>query len=239
MEGGLAYKPVDEGPVGSFGKPPEGLLAMDVVDYDGNSVPPGELGELITRPAGRDAVLEYFKNPEASARKLRGGWTGGGHVDWRQLVGQGKDLRVFDDEVVAVNGLWTTLPELPDDLDRLNQHCLPELDRRPSIAEDVLVEILAGADAKKKSSRHHRGGRSCRLRDDRWMNPENRASDTGTEPKPRRRMGNAADRSPNKGGMALPANPRVEVIRNERIRESGLFGLDGKIDQRVWWKLFA
>jgi crotonobetaine/carnitine-CoA ligase len=47
---------------------------MDVVDEGGNSMPPGELGELITRPAGREAVLEYFKNPDASARKVRNGW---------------------------------------------------------------------------------------------------------------------------------------------------------------------
>ncbi len=70
MEGGFAYKPVDEGPVGSFGKPPAGLIEMDVVDERGNPVPAGEFGELITRPAGRAAALEYFKNPAASARKV-------------------------------------------------------------------------------------------------------------------------------------------------------------------------
>ena len=74
MEGGFAYKPVGEGPVGSFGKPPEGLLEMEVVDDSANPVPAGEFGELITRPAGGEAVLEYFKNPEASAKKVRDGW---------------------------------------------------------------------------------------------------------------------------------------------------------------------
>jgi acyl-CoA synthetase (AMP-forming)/AMP-acid ligase II len=87
MEGGLAYKPVGKGPVGSFGKPPDGLIEMDVVDEDGNSVPPGQLGELITRPAGRDAALEYFKNPEASARKVRGGWMYTGDMCWRDEDG--------------------------------------------------------------------------------------------------------------------------------------------------------
>jgi acyl-CoA synthetase (AMP-forming)/AMP-acid ligase II len=74
MEGGFAYKPVDEGPVGSFGKPPEGVIEMDVVDEDGRPVPAGEIGELVTRPAGREATLAYFKNPEASATKVRDGW---------------------------------------------------------------------------------------------------------------------------------------------------------------------
>jgi acyl-CoA synthetase (AMP-forming)/AMP-acid ligase II len=74
MEGGFAYKPVDQGPVGSFGKPPEGVLEMDVVDGDGRPVPAGEIGELVTRPAGGEATLAYFKNPDASAKKVSDGW---------------------------------------------------------------------------------------------------------------------------------------------------------------------
>src|SRR5437764_13214144 len=74
MEGGFAYNPVGVGPLGSFGKPPEGLLEMDVVDEDGRTEPPGQVGELILRPAGGEAKLSYYKNPEASARKVRRGW---------------------------------------------------------------------------------------------------------------------------------------------------------------------
>lgn len=74
MEGGFAYNPVGVGPLGSFGKPPEGLLEMDVVDEDGRPEPPGQVGELILRPAGGEAKLTYYKNPEASARKVRRGW---------------------------------------------------------------------------------------------------------------------------------------------------------------------
>jgi crotonobetaine/carnitine-CoA ligase len=74
MEGGFAYNPVGVGPVGSFGKPPEGLLEMDVVGEDGRPVRSRQVGELILRPVGGEARLTYYKNPEASASKVRNGW---------------------------------------------------------------------------------------------------------------------------------------------------------------------
>jgi crotonobetaine/carnitine-CoA ligase len=74
MEGGFACNPVGKGPVGSFGKPPEGLLDMDVVDDDGRPVGPRRVGELVLRPVGGEAKLSYYRNPEASARKVRNGW---------------------------------------------------------------------------------------------------------------------------------------------------------------------
>src|SRR5207245_4268876 len=80
MEGGFAYNPPSVGPVGSFGKPPEGLIEMDVFGEDDRAVPAGQVGELVVRPAGQQAVLEYYKNPEASARKTRGGWMHSGDM---------------------------------------------------------------------------------------------------------------------------------------------------------------
>jgi acyl-CoA synthetase (AMP-forming)/AMP-acid ligase II len=74
MEGGFACNPPGSGPVGSFGKPPEGLLEMDVVDEDGRPLGPRHIGELVVRPAGGAATLTYYKNAEASARKVRHGW---------------------------------------------------------------------------------------------------------------------------------------------------------------------
>jgi acyl-CoA synthetase (AMP-forming)/AMP-acid ligase II len=87
MEGGLAYNPVGVGPVGSFGKPPADLLEMDVVDDSGRSVAPGEVGELISRPSGGRASVRYYRNPEASARKVRGGWLHSGDMVWRDEAG--------------------------------------------------------------------------------------------------------------------------------------------------------
>ena len=87
MEGGFACNPVGVGPVGSFGKPPEGVVEMDVRDDDDRSVGPGELGELIVRPAGGVARLSYFRNPEASARKVRDGWLRTGDMVTRDADG--------------------------------------------------------------------------------------------------------------------------------------------------------
>jgi crotonobetaine/carnitine-CoA ligase len=81
VEGGFAYKPIGEGPVGSFGKPLAAMLEMKIVDDDDNEVPPNELGELVSRPAGgEEAEVEYYKNPEASQSKVRGGWLRSGDI---------------------------------------------------------------------------------------------------------------------------------------------------------------
>ena len=48
-EGAFAYNPVGVGPVGSFGRPPAGLLEMDVLDGDGRVLPAGRVGELALR----------------------------------------------------------------------------------------------------------------------------------------------------------------------------------------------
>lgn len=87
MEGGFAYKPVGAGPVGSFGKPPEGLIDMDVFDQDDRPLPPGVAGELVVRPASQPATLEYYKNPQASAKKIRGGWLHTGDMCWKDEQG--------------------------------------------------------------------------------------------------------------------------------------------------------
>ena len=87
MEGGFACNPPGVGPVGSFGKAPPELLATDVLDADGHSVPPGGRGELVIRPANGPARLTYFKNAEASERKVRGGWLRTGDVVVRDADG--------------------------------------------------------------------------------------------------------------------------------------------------------
>ncbi len=78
--GGMAYKPIGEGPVGSFGKPMPGI-EMRILDAHGNECPPGVIGEICCRLAGGgEAGVEYFGNPEASAKKMRGGWNRSGDM---------------------------------------------------------------------------------------------------------------------------------------------------------------
>lgn len=79
-EGGLAFKPIGTGPVGSFGKLASSFVHR-IVDDEGNDVPKGQPGELLIRAAdGTPSKVEYVNNPEASALKNAGGWLHMGDV---------------------------------------------------------------------------------------------------------------------------------------------------------------
>jgi len=79
-EGGLTLNPPGAGPVGSIGKPPPGLICK-IFDEDDNEVAPGEKGQICFKNAdGSDIEVVYFKNPEASAEKTRGGWFRSGDI---------------------------------------------------------------------------------------------------------------------------------------------------------------
>jgi carnitine-CoA ligase len=79
-EGGLAFKPIGMGPVGSFGKLATRFVHR-IVDDEGVDVPKGQPGELLIRAAdGTPASVEYVNNPEASALKNAGGWLHTGDV---------------------------------------------------------------------------------------------------------------------------------------------------------------
>jgi crotonobetaine/carnitine-CoA ligase len=81
--GGMAYKAVGEGPVGSFGKPMAGL-DMRILDEAGNECSPGVIGEICCRPeGGGEATVEYHENPEASRKKIRDGWNRSGDMGHR------------------------------------------------------------------------------------------------------------------------------------------------------------
>ena len=80
MEGGMTVNPCGVGPVGSCGRVAPGFQAKIVDDY-GREVPPNTPGEIFFRPAdGTPAHVEYFNDPEASAKKTEGGWLHSGDV---------------------------------------------------------------------------------------------------------------------------------------------------------------
>src|SRR3954447_18888067 len=57
--------------LGSAGVPRTGVL-VKVVDESDRELPPGEIGEIVT---SSECVMEgYWRNPEANAETLRGGW---------------------------------------------------------------------------------------------------------------------------------------------------------------------
>ena len=74
VEGGFAYKPIDQGPIGSFGKPIEGVMEAVIVDEKDNEVPPGTTGELLMRAKAAKPEVQYYGKPEDSEAKTRGGW---------------------------------------------------------------------------------------------------------------------------------------------------------------------
>ena len=87
VEGGIAFKPIGAGPIGSFGKPPPGL-EMKILDENDRECPPGVLGEICSRPAtGEAPVVNYFGNPVASSDKTRGGWLRSGDIGHRDEEG--------------------------------------------------------------------------------------------------------------------------------------------------------
>ena len=82
--------------------------------------------------------------------KLDGLGTEAGHDDRRRLGRRVEQPGVLDLVEVApvVDGL--ARPQPADDLDRLLEHRQPHLGWRPAMAEDVLVERLARADAEEE-----------------------------------------------------------------------------------------
>ncbi|MEH6551702.1 MAG: AMP-binding protein [Pseudomonadales bacterium] len=85
--GGMAYKPVGQGPIGSCGKPMAGIQ-MKILDKEGNECAPNVVGEICCRPEdGSEAKVEYFGNPEASTKKIDSGWNRSGDMGHMDMDG--------------------------------------------------------------------------------------------------------------------------------------------------------
>ena len=120
------------GKIGAMGKP-SGGYDMRVVDDSDNDLPAGEIGELVYRSTTTDDLPEYYKNPEATAEKNRGGWIRSGDLAYKDEDGyfffvdrksdfirrRGENISSFEVEKV-VNGhdavLEAAAYALPSDL---------------------------------------------------------------------------------------------------------------------------
>jgi crotonobetaine/carnitine-CoA ligase len=119
VEGGLAAKPIGEGPVGSFGKP-VGQLEMKILDENDVECVPGVVGEICSRPSdGSAASVEYHGNPDASAKKTHGGWLRSGDIGHTDADGwfyfdyrKGGGIR-HNGDFVNVGFVEKALAELP------------------------------------------------------------------------------------------------------------------------------
>lgn len=133
-EGGFMLNPDAKasGKIGAMGKP-SGGYDMRVVDDDDNDLPAGEIGELVYRSTTTDDLPEYYKNPQATAEKNRGGWIRSGDLAYKDEDGyfffvdrksdfirrRGENISSFEVEKV-VNGhddvLESAAYALPSDL---------------------------------------------------------------------------------------------------------------------------
>ncbi len=84
--GGVLIFNFGDAPVGSVGKVLNAKWKL--IDDDGNPVPQGEVGELVTRvPEGGSGGVEYYKNPEATREKVRGAWIHSGDLFYADAEG--------------------------------------------------------------------------------------------------------------------------------------------------------
>src|SRR5262245_43601659 len=149
MEGGFAWNPPGTGPRGSFGRPPDGMIEMDVVDESGQRLPAGQIAELVARPAGQPARVEYHGNPEASAEKVRGGWLHTGDMGWKDEQGwfffahrkEEGGIRKLG-EFVPAGFIVRVLAEDPQVLD-VHVYGVPARSRAPGESEVVAAVVAA------------------------------------------------------------------------------------------------
>src|SRR5438094_244119 len=159
--------------------------------------------------------------------------------DWWRLRRPGVDPSIFDGVVpsAVTDGLAT--PQQSDQADRLFEHLESDVWLRPVLAQDVLIQVFAGSQPQKESSRHHGGGARRRVGDDGGMRPHQWTGDARAKSEARRRFGNAANHAPDERALTLPVRPRMKVVGDERNREADLFGAPGLGHQFARSMLFA
>ena len=148
VEGGFAHNMPGSGPLGSFGKPIEGLMEMKVVHEDDTECKPGEIGELICGRAGAREEVEYHGKKDASAAKTRGGWLRTGDMCHRDADGwfyfdfrKGGGLRRQGDFILP-EYVEKALADLPD----VNDVCvygIPAESGSPGESDIVAAVVFA------------------------------------------------------------------------------------------------
>jgi len=128
----LTLEPLDsDAPFGNIGKPIPGK-EVKIVDEDGDEVPVGEVGEIVTR--GSHVMKGYHNDPEATRERIKNGWLHTGDLARRDeegyiyIVGRTQDR-------INVGGLMVYVSEVED-----------VLHKHPKIKE---VAVVSAPDPKR------------------------------------------------------------------------------------------
>ncbi len=111
---------------GSVGRPIDGV-EMRVVGEDGTELPRGEVGEIVIR--GHNVMKGYWRQPEASAEALRGGWFHTG--DLGRMDGDGYFYVVDRIKDVIIRAGYNVYPRELEEL--LHEH--------PAVAEAAVIGL--------------------------------------------------------------------------------------------------
>src|SRR3954468_10878506 len=186
------------------------------------------------------AVWRRRNQPVADpARELCGVRLSGRDENARQFVGEVVDACVIDRVVLAAVGLLTALPEEADHLHCFLEHLEALIRKRPTIAEHVLVEVLAGADTEEEPPGHHAADCRRGLRDYRRMNADDRRRHAGPDADALRGLGDTSERRPDEGAMPLLGDPGVVVVGDQAEREACPLGERGLSDELVRRMVFG
>jgi len=112
-------------------------------------------------------------------------------------------------------------PQQADDFDGFLQHLQPHVCRRPMVAKDVLIQVLAGADAQLEAAVQEQRRRGGGLGGHDRMDARGRTRHCGRHPEAGRGC-DAADHAPHERTLPLLLQPRVEVIGDAHRLHAGV-----------------